>query len=140
MAEDWKIRREEQRQRMAEQRRKRMLKSILLWSALVVVVVIIAFLVYRQFTGPGKYDAFAQCMTANGMTMYGTDWCPHCQRQKQLFGNSFKYVNFVNCDLSKECDQAGVQSYPTWGKGGKLYEPGVKSLAELGELSGCQLS
>ena len=29
--------------------------------------------------------------------MYGTATCSHCIKQKALFGESFKYINYVDC-------------------------------------------
>ena len=29
--------------------------------------------------------------------MYGAYWCPHCQAQKKVFGESFQYVPYVEC-------------------------------------------
>ena len=54
--------------------------------------------------------------------MYGAEWCSHCKNQKKLFGNSFQYVNYVDCDKnSKECKEAGISGYPTWKVNGQNY-------------------
>jgi hypothetical protein len=37
-------------------------------------------------------DIFAKCLANKGMKMYGTEWCKNCQKQKALFGDSFKYI------------------------------------------------
>ncbi len=88
---------------------------------------------------PGQYDGFAQCLTEKQVTMYGTDWCKYCQQQKGMFGKSFKYVNYVNCDFNEqECDTAGVQGYPTWEINGEVYS-GVQPLEYLSSLSECEL-
>ncbi len=90
-------------------------------------------------SGPGSYDEFAQCLTEKGVTMYGTEWCSHCQNQKELFGNSFKYIDYVDCDYNKEeCLANGVRGYPTWKINGENY-PGEKSMYKLASLSGCSL-
>jgi hypothetical protein len=60
-------------------------------------------------------DAFAKCLTAKGLTMYGAVWCPHCQDQKALFGDSFKYIKYVECpDNTQLCIDKNIQGYPTW--------------------------
>jgi hypothetical protein len=62
-----------------------------------------------------NYDAFAKCLTEKGATMYGAEWCPHCKEQKAVFGNSFKYINYVECpDNTQLCLDKGIQGYPTW--------------------------
>ena len=87
----------------------------------------------------GEYDEFAQCLTEKGIKMYGTDWCSYCQKQKDLFGSSFNYIDFVDCDKDKqECLSAGVRGYPTWKINGENY-PGLQSLDKLAQLSGCEL-
>ncbi len=91
-------------------------------------------------SGPGEYDSFAKCLTEKGVKMYGTEWCPHCQNQKRLFGSSFDNINYIDCDIRREeCVNAGIQGYPTWIIKGQQY-PGEKSLEELSDLTGCELA
>ena len=86
-----------------------------------------------------NYDTLAQCLTDKSATMYGTDWCSHCQNQKKAFGDSFELINYVNCDKQRdECILAGVKGYPTWGINGELY-PGEQSLGRLTSIAGCEL-
>lgn len=60
-------------------------------------------------------DAFAKCLTDKGFAMYGAVWCSHCTAQKALFGDSFKYIKYVECpDNINLCLDKGVQGYPTW--------------------------
>ena len=86
---------------------------------------------------PGKYDAFATCLFEKGATMYGTEWCSHCQNQKKTFGKSFKYVDYVDCDKDRdECLRNGVKGYPTWIINGEKYS-GEQSLQRLASLTDC---
>src|SRR3989304_4702963 len=63
----------------------------------------------------GELDAFAQCLADKGITMYGADWCPHCQNEKRAFGDSFGFVPYVECpDNPKLCLEKGIEGYPTW--------------------------
>ncbi|MBU1974802.1 MAG: hypothetical protein KKG59_00185 [Nanoarchaeota archaeon] len=90
---------------------------------------------------PGNQDAFAQCLTEKDFVMYGTEWCSHCQNQKSLFGDSFQYIEFVDCDENKEeCQKAGVTGYPTWIVAGNQKYPGEMPLSRLAEISGCELA
>lgn len=72
--------------------------------------------------------------------MYGAYWCPHCTRQKEMFGSAFKDINYVECDPRGEnprpnlCRDAGVKGYPTWEINGKQLV-GVQSFEELAEAS-----
>jgi glutaredoxin len=104
---------------------------------------LLSITLYYIFVSPtinvGKYDEFAKCLTEKEVKMYGTTWCKYCQMQKGLFGNSFKYINFVDCDKNRqECLEAGVNAYPTWRINGKNYV-GLQQLVTLSQLSGCEL-
>jgi len=91
-------------------------------------------------TGLNKYDNFAKCLTDKGATMYGAEWCGHCKDQKEMFGESFNYVNYVECpDNPDVCLNVGVSGYPTWIINGVSY-PGAKSFETLSSLTGCSLS
>lgn len=86
------------------------------------------------------YDGFASCLTDAGFTMYGTDWCPHCQDQKKMFGGSFELIDYVNCDFNKTlCNNKGVEGYPTWYLGAKMFDSGVQTFRELGEAAACEV-
>ena len=90
-------------------------------------------------SGQGKYNSFAQCLTDNGVKMFGTEWCSHCKNQKKTFGSSFDYVDYIDCDKYKdECLSNGVNGYPTWIINGSSY-PGEQPLSRLASLSGCEL-
>ena len=82
-------------------------------------------------------DSFAQCLTENGMKMYGTEWCSHCKNQKARFGDSFQYIDYIDCDEEEDvCVAEGIRGYPTWKFEGNIY-PGEKEFEELAALSGC---
>ena len=60
-------------------------------------------------------DAFAKCLTEKGLVMYGAEWCENCKIQEEAFGESFKYIKYVECpENTKLCLDAGIQGYPTW--------------------------
>jgi hypothetical protein len=91
-----------------------------------------------------RLDAFAQCLAARQVKMYGLYWCTHCEEQKEIFGSSFQHVPYVECGIkgahSEEpvCVQAGVGHFPTWQFSGERHE-GALSLQALSEKSGCSL-
>jgi len=40
----------------------------------------------------------AKYLRETGARMYGAYWCPHCSRQKELFGReAWSYVDYVEC-------------------------------------------
>ena len=113
----------------------------LLWGiASIVLLALIIFAIVKATTGPGKHDDFAVCMTEKGAVMYGTDWCSSCKAQKALFGKSFKYIDYKNCDFNKDlCTQKGIQGYPTWIINDKAYT-GKKPLDYLAYQTNCSLT
>lgn len=62
----------------------------------------------------------AKELKKKGVTMYGAYWCPHCSRQKELFGaEAWSIMNYVECSPKgygfqgqKMCK--GVDGYPTF--------------------------
>lgn len=85
-------------------------------------------------------NEFAQCLADKKVTMYGAEWCTHCQNQKKLFGDSFKYVPYVECPQDPQrCLAQGVDAYPTW-----IFPDGKKLVGEqkveaLSQESSCSL-
>jgi len=116
---------------------RKLTRNILIFGGILLLA--IAFYLFFRPNPNGQYDEFAQCLTEKGIKMYGTNWCSYCQRQKDMFGSSFKYINFVDCDKNRqECLSAEVDGYPTWKINGQNY-PGVQQLDRLAQLSGCEL-
>jgi glutaredoxin len=86
-----------------------------------------------------KIDVFAKCLTQKGVVMYGAYWCPHCQRQKKLFGDSFQYVTYVECTKDiKKCQEKKIEGYPTWiFKNGERIA-GEATFEELAKKTSCK--
>lgn len=113
-------------------------------SAVVIatLVIVIGFFATRSLPAPvsGQYDDFAKCVANYGLTMYGAVWCPHCINEKKAFGDSFKYIKYVECpDNIKLCTDLGINGYPTWiDSAGKKYE-GEQGLTGIAKITGCVL-
>jgi hypothetical protein len=92
-----------------------------------------------------KYDAFARCLATKQAKMYGLYWCPHCIEQKEMFGQAFRYVPYVECaikgssEMAPECKIAGVKLFPSWQFGTEVPKEGVLSLEALSDKTGCSL-
>ncbi len=90
--------------------------------------------------------ALAQCLADKKVTMYGAYWCSHCQSQKKLFGDSFKYIPYVECTENdgKVCIAKGIQGFPTWlvpdANGKETPYEGEQSFEALSKASGCPFS
>lgn len=92
-----------------------------------------------------NYDDFAKCLAEKNVKMYGAFWCPHCANQKEIFGGSFQYVNYIECSLpdrsgqTEICKTANIKSYPTWEFSDNSRQEGEMQLSQLSRISGCQL-
>ena len=121
--------------------------NTILTIAIIVLAVSIGFRL-SGFLGSahdGKLDGFAQCLTDKGVKMYGAYWCPHCQNQKTLFGDSWDFVNYIECSLpnragtTEVCLAAGIKAFPTWEIKFDDRTEGELTLKQLSEKSGCAL-
>jgi hypothetical protein len=115
-------------------------------AAVLIAVGLIVFAANNaaQESAPSPYEAFAQCLTDAGVSMYGAWWCSHCENQKDLFGSAFERLNYIECStasraMNQTCRDAGIEGYPTWtfGDGSRL--SGEQTLQTLAEKSGCAL-
>ena len=94
---------------------------------------------------PGKYDELAQCLGEKGAVFYGAFWCPHCQEQKKMFGNSADLLPYVECSLpngkdqTQECIDKEIVQYPTWEFADGERITGERPPEELAEKTGCAL-
>ncbi len=120
--------------------------SWILYVAAILVVVGLVFFAVKQQSAPGEHDVYAQCLTDNGVKMFGAWWCPHCQQQKALFGKSFKNINYTECsspgsqEMNQTCKDAKIEGYPTWEfkDGSRL--SGVQTLEEVGKKAECSVN
>lgn len=105
-------------------------KSLYILLAAIVIIPIILINVLAK--APGQYDALAQCISDSGAKFYGAFWCPHCQKQKTMFGKSAKLLPYVECSTADGksqndvCKEAGIQGYPTW-----VFTDGVQASGEV---------
>jgi hypothetical protein len=122
------------------------LRNVILAAVLIAAFGIVYYIGYQK-TSTHKLDAFAKCLTDHGVKMYGAYWCPHCAEQKELFGESFKFVPYVECGVAgnrsaeqQVCKDAGIHHFPTWQfpPVGERVEA-VIPLADLSSRTGCPL-
>ena len=138
-------RRERQKERLGVKDSSWNWKRITLYAALVAIA--IGLIYYFVNRSRHQYDAFARCLTARGVKMYGAWWCPHCIEQKEKFAASFEYAPYVECGIKGDtrakaqvCVDDGIKGYPTWQfppTGERVTR--VFSLEELSDRTGCPL-
>jgi thiol-disulfide isomerase/thioredoxin len=87
--------------------------------------------------------SFAQCIEKSGAKFYGASWCPHCQSQKALFGQSAGLLPYTECSInngagvSSLCLNKSITAYPTWDFKDGTRKTGTQSLAALAQATGC---
>lgn len=120
-------------------------KKILIYLLVAIIVILGFWLLIRRQYAPGKLDGFAQCLKDKKATFYGAFWCPHCQNQKAIFGNSERLLPYVECSnpdaqsQTQVCISRGIKNYPTWefADGSRL--TGETPLEKLAEKTSCVL-
>lgn len=112
----------------------------------IIIITIIVLTIFLVSCSPRQnYDTFASCLTEKGIVMYGAFWCPHCLEQKKMFGDSFQYINYVECSLPdgktqiELCTKRNITGYPTWEFENGSRSDGALTLTTLAEKTGCNL-
>lgn len=113
--------------------------TILIVIALLIIIGVLILAFYSNKPA-GNLTTFAQCLTQRGATMYGADWCPHCQQEKANFKDAWHFINYVECPANpQKCLDDGIDGYPAWiFPGGKKFV-GYQGLEKLSQESGCPL-
>ena len=118
-------------------------RKTLIWGGIAVLCVVAYVAIWYRDTH--HYDAFAKCLASKQVKMYGLYWCPHCIEQKEMFGDAFHYVPYVECGIkgsseeAPECKIAGVKLFPSWQFATDPPREGVLSLEALSDKTGCSL-
>jgi hypothetical protein len=138
---------QERRKKQAQREQTGQHNASLLKRLAVTGIIVAAFAVAFYFgvhKRNARLDAFAKCTASRGAKMYGAFWCPHCQEQKELFGSSFEYVNYIECGVKGDlhaqaavCKSAGISHYPTWEFADKTRIEGKESFESLSDRTGC---
>jgi thiol-disulfide isomerase/thioredoxin len=125
-----------------EAQRTKKIKRIITYSIISILVLFTIFTLYNfksieKEQNQNLAESLANCLSNKEVVMYGTEWCGLCKKQKELFGDSFSKINYLDCDKSPQiCIDAGVQAYPSW-KINNQIELGYLGLDLLKDLSGC---
>ena len=106
------------------------------------VILTAAFFIFnkKNVVATVNLDEFAQCLADKNVTMYGTEWCVYCQKEKALFGDSFRLVPYVDCGKEPgKCTENKIENTPTWlfPDGHRLI--GLQTLEKLSQESSCPL-
>jgi hypothetical protein len=93
-----------------------------------------------QFFPPeslSKEAKVAKCLTSKGTVLYGSAGCPVTVKQKALFKDGLRYLDYVECPEEKRvCDDKNIRAYPTWIIG-RTRMSGSYAVDTLAEIGGC---
>lgn len=105
-----------------------------------VALIIAGVLIFAPRRPAVNLDEFAKCLAQKGAVMYGAYWCSVCKKEKEAFGDSFRFVSYVECSTeTRKCLDAGINGYPTWTfPDGRKFE-GLQGVEKLSQESGCPL-
>jgi len=87
--------------------------------------------------------ALAKHLSQSGAIMYGAYWCPHCSRQKEMFGSeAWSYIKYIECSAKgyayggpKMCAPALENGFPTWKFSKDNIASGEMALGRIADLS-----
>lgn len=104
---------------------------------IIIVLAIIVFAIYALNKNGVNTDVeLAKCIGAK-TTLYMQTGCPACKKQESLFGETYKYLNVIDClTNTQKCIDEEITNIPTWFINGNKYI-GVQSIEKLKELTGC---
>jgi len=105
------------------------------WTTVLIIigVIIVAILI---LTRPNNQvsEEITKCIGENS-ELYVQLGCSACENQKEMFGDSYQYLNIIDCWFETDkCD--GIIATPTWIINNEKYI-GVQSIEKLQELTGC---
>lgn len=107
---------------------------------ILIIVWLFSFLVLtgcqKTSTPSIETEELAKCLWEKWVKMYWTTTCSYCNTQKEMFWDSFKYVNYVDCGVTPEQCQdlrgTPTREFSNWEK-----LEGLQELDVLKTKSGC---
>lgn len=103
-------------------------------TVLLIIAIIVFSIIVLNKSAPPTSATIAKCI-GKGSALYVQLGCHACESQKQLFGESYQYLNIIDCWFERDkCE--GITATPTWLIKGEKYE-GMQSIEKLQELTGC---
>ncbi len=85
--------------------------------------------------GEEEQMKLARCLEKGNVEFYTSLYCAECEKQKQLFGSTFKLIKTLDCGEHKEFCPA-IRSLPAWYINKEIHY-GIKNLSELSILANC---
>lgn len=114
---------------------KKLNKNLVITILIAVGLLILAIFLMNKKNSEAP-EEIAQCIGKKS-TLYIQLGCPHCIKQENVFGESYKYLNVIDCYYNPNaCIKANITGTPAWVINGEEYL-GFQSIEKLRELTGC---
>ena len=102
----------------------------------IIVIIIITAIYLIKANGETPEEELAKCIGENS-ELYVQLGCHACELQKQAFGETYPYLNIIDCTNNpQKCLENEITKTPTWVIKGEKY-PGVRTINLLKEETGC---
>lgn len=117
-------------------------------ASLIMIIFFLSLSVLVSSCGKNEESSigsFSKCLASKEVKFYGAFWCPHCNSQKAMFGDSFKNIDYVECSQpdrsqNQACKDAKINAYPTWEFNDGSRIEGEMTFLQLEQKTGCVLS
>ena len=129
--------------------KKELVKYLRPWVIFIAILFLVPTIIFNLPKEQQDYSAFAQCLAEKNVVMYGSFRCGICAKTREMFGESFKYIQEVECHpegknaQTERCAKVGVKRTPTWTleKDGEVLAKtdGFTSPEKLAQMSACSL-
>ena|SRR3989344_8196300 len=114
-----------------------MKKNNMITIGIVVFIIAVSFFILTR-DKPLVSEELAKCIGDNSL-LYVQKGCIHCETQKKMFGDSYQFLNVVDCFYENDvCTDENIRATPTWviTSSGSHVE-GIQSIDKLKSLTGC---
>jgi len=112
-------------------------KEMLFLGGLVLIVILIIVAINYSNPEVDLDEQTMQCIADNSKLIVSKT-CGHCANQKNILGEDLDKFELLYVDEEPGLwDEHNLKGVPTWVINGKTH-PGVQSIAELKELTGCE--
>jgi len=111
-------------------------KETLIMTLIILFIVLTISMIFIMKNNNSEDEEIMRCIAENS-EVYTSRTCSHCAEQEKILGEYLEIFNITECLANQEkCAENGITSVPTWIINGQFY-PGVKSIEELKQLTGC---
>lgn len=101
---------------------------------IVILFLLIIFVLTKPKETPQTDIEVVKCISEKA-TLYTQLGCHACEKQENLFGENYKYLDVIDCFYTPSKCQ-NIMATPTWKINNNLYK-GIHTIEELKELTGC---